>query len=211
VDFFARYGAALAVGFLLFMSTYRLTEFTMGSMANPFYVDHGYTASDVATVVKVYGLSASLIGIVIAGILITRLGILASLVLGSLMIMTSNLGFAWLATTSEPRLLSLGLVNVVDNLAQALHGLALITFLSGLTSRKYTATQYALFSSLYALPGKILEGFSGFIVDAIDYPAFFVYTASMSLPALVILIWLARRRPWERTDDPGAARAAAPG
>jgi len=73
------------------------------------------------------------------------------------------------------------------------HGTALIAFLSGLTSARYTATQYALFSSLYALPGKLLEGTSGFVVDAINYPAFFTYTAALSVPGLLILMWLTSR------------------
>ena len=191
-DFAVRY-RWFAVVLLLFMGTYRLTEFTMGGMVNSFYIDHGYTLTQIATVVKFYGLMMSLVGVVLAGIVITRFGILRSLIVGSVMIMMSNIGFAVLATTSEPTLLGLGLVNGFDNLAQALHGTALITFLSSLTSPKYTATQYALFSSLYALPGKIMEGLSGFVVDAIGYPAFFTYTASMSIPALILLYFVARR------------------
>jgi PAT family beta-lactamase induction signal transducer AmpG len=85
------------------------------------------------------------------------------------------------------------MVNSLDSLAQGVHGTALIAFLSSLTSARYTATQYALFSSLYALPGKLLEGTSGFVVDAIDYPVFFAYTASLSVPGLLILFWLTRR------------------
>jgi PAT family beta-lactamase induction signal transducer AmpG len=193
VDFVGRYGAALAVLILMFMGTYRLTEFTMGSMANPFYIDHGYTLTQIGTVVKLYGLLASLVGVVIAGIVITRIGLLRSLIVGSVMIMMSNVGFSLLAQTNAPTLIGLGLVNGLDNLAQAMHGTALITFLSSLTSPKYTATQYALFSSLYALPGKILEGFSGFVVDAVGFPSFFLYTASLSIPALLLLILLARR------------------
>jgi PAT family beta-lactamase induction signal transducer AmpG len=96
--------------------------------------------------------------------------------------MLSNVGFSLLARAAAPTLLELGLVNAFDNLAQAMHGTALIAFLSSLTSARYTATQYALFSSLYALPGKILEGLSGFVVDAIGYPWFFLYTASLSVP-----------------------------
>jgi PAT family beta-lactamase induction signal transducer AmpG len=191
-DFFGRY-RLLAVVLLLFMGTYRLTEFTMGGMANSFYIDHGYTLTQIATVVKFYGLMMSLVGVLLAGIVITKLGILRSLILGSIMIVMSNVGFSLLATTSGPTLLGLGLVNGFDNLAQAMHGTALITFLSSLTSPKYTATQYALFSSLYALPGKIMEGFSGFVVDAIGYQAFFLYTASLSIPALVLLYFVAKR------------------
>jgi MFS transporter, PAT family, beta-lactamase induction signal transducer AmpG len=193
LDFFGRYGAALALVMLAFMGSYRLTEFTMGSMANSFYIDRGYTLTQIAAVVKLYGLAMSLVGVVLAGWAIARAGLLRSLVLGSVMIMISNVGFSLLARAAEPSLLALGLVNAFDNLAQAMHGTALIAFLSSLTSARYTATQYALFSSLYALPGKILEGLSGFVVDAAGYPLFFLYTASLSVPALLLLWYLVRR------------------
>lgn len=197
-DYFARYGMRLGLLTLVFMGAYRLTEFTMGSMATPFYIDHGYTLTQIATVVKVYGLLMSLVGVFIGGIMIAKVGLLRSLVLGSVMIMLSNAGFAALASTDSSTLIGLGLVNGLDNLAQGIHGTALIAFLSTLTSPKYTATQYALFSSLYALPGKILEGTSGFVVQAIGYPAFFLYTASLSLPALVLLYWLTRSNLYAR-------------
>jgi PAT family beta-lactamase induction signal transducer AmpG len=193
LDFFARYGRTLAITALLFMGTYRLTEFTMGSMANSFYIDRGYTLGQIAAVVKLYGLAMSLVGVVVAGFVIAWLGLVRSLVIGSVMIMLSNIGFSLLARAAAPGLVELGLVNAFDNLAQAMHGTALIAFLSSLTSARYTATQYALFSSLYALPGKILEGSSGFVVDAVGYPWFFVYTASLSVPAL-LLLWLLYRR-----------------
>jgi PAT family beta-lactamase induction signal transducer AmpG len=216
VDFFGRYGGRLALALLLFIGVYRLTEFTMGSMANPFYIDHGYTLTQIATVVKVYGLAMSVVGVLIAGVVIAKLGLLRSLVVGSVMIMLSNIGFAALASGAmeealgyllkqlssvgfptlaskvTPGLLGLGLVNAFDNLALAIHGTSLIAFLSSLTSPRYTATQYALFSSLYALPGKILEGMSGHVVDAVGYPAFFLYTASLSLPGLLMLYCLTR-------------------
>lgn len=205
VDFFGRYGVGLAVVILVFAGVYRLTEFTIGSMINPFYIDQGYTLAQIATVVKVYGLSMSLVGVFIAGVLIAKIGLLRSLVLGSVLVMASNAGFATLATTHTPTLLGLGLVNGLDNLASAIHGTSLIAFLSSLTSPKYTATQYALFSSLYALPGKILDGLSGIVVDHIGYPLFFVYTASLSLPGLILLYFLTRRGAVE-----SPARAADP-
>jgi MFS transporter, PAT family, beta-lactamase induction signal transducer AmpG len=198
IDYFVRYGLRLGLLTLVFMGTYRLTEFTMGSMTTPFYIDHGYTLTQIATVVKVYGLLMSLVGVFIGGVLIAKIGLLRSLVLGSVMIMLSNAGFAALASTSTATLLGLGLVNGLDNLALGIHGTALIAFLSTLTSPKYTATQYALFSSLYALPGKILEGTSGFVVQAIGYPAFFLYTASLSLPALALLYVLTRSKLYAR-------------
>jgi PAT family beta-lactamase induction signal transducer AmpG len=200
-DFFGRYGLPLAALTLVFIGAYRLTEFTMGSMVNPFYIDRGFTLGQIATVVKLYGLAMSLVGVLLAGVLINKLGLLRSLVLGSLLIIASNLGFAALAAADVPTLLALGMVNGLDNLALALHGTALLTFLSGLTSARYTATQYALFSSLYALPGKILEGTSGMVVDHIGYPYFFLYTASLALPGLLLLYLLSRR---------GAFAASAP-
>jgi PAT family beta-lactamase induction signal transducer AmpG len=187
------------------MCTYRLTEFTMGSMANPFYIDQGYTLDQIASVVKVFGLSTSIVGTVLAGIVISKIGMLRALVLGSLMIMTSNIGFSILASTHTATLVGIAIVNSVDNLAQAMHGIALIVFLSSLTSQKYTATQYALFSSLYALLGKALEGTSGFVVDAIGYPRFFLYTASLSIPALLLLYWIAKR-PSIREELAAASR-----
>jgi MFS transporter, PAT family, beta-lactamase induction signal transducer AmpG len=193
LDFFGRYGRTLAITALFFMGTYRLTEFAMGSMANSFYIDRGYTLEQIAAVVKLYGLAMSLVGVVIAGFVIAWLGLLRSLVIGSVMIMLSNIGFSLLAHAAAPGVVELGLVNAFDNLAQAMHGTALIAFLSSLTSARYTATQYALFSSLYALPGKILEGFSGFVVDAVGYSWFFMYTAALSVPAL-LLLWLLHKR-----------------
>jgi PAT family beta-lactamase induction signal transducer AmpG len=210
LDFFGRYGAGLAVLLLVFIGSYRLTEFTMGSMANPLYIDLGYTLKQIAAVVKIYGLAMSLFGVFIAGMLIAKIGLLRMLVLGNVLLFLSNLGFAWLATEHTPSIVALGAVNAFDNLAIAVQGTSLIAFLSGLTSPKYTATQYALFSSLYALPGKILEGTSGFVVEHIGYPAFFVYTASLSIPGLILLFFVARRRglPGARTADaePVAAR-----
>lgn len=193
LDVFGRYGASLAVLLLFFVGTYRLTEFTMGGMVNPFYIDHHYTLREIAAVVKGYGLAMSLLGVFIAGILIARIGLLRSLVLGSVLIMMSNLGYALLAGTDKPTLIGLACANGFDNLALAVHGTSFLVFLSGLTSPKYTATQYALFSSIYALPGKLLEGASGFVVDHVGYPTFFMYTAALSLPALALLYALTRR------------------
>jgi PAT family beta-lactamase induction signal transducer AmpG len=192
-DYFARYGLHTAIVVLLLVSTYRLTEFTMGSMINPFYIDHGYSLGEIATVVKAIGLPVSMVGVIAAGFIVAKAGLRFALFLGSILIASSNIGFSLLASTDAPRLLGLGLVNGLDNLAQGVHGTALIAFLSGLTSTRYTATQYALFSSLYAIFGKLLEGTSGFVVDAIGYPAFFSYTAALSLPGLLLLVFLAQR------------------
>jgi PAT family beta-lactamase induction signal transducer AmpG len=208
-DFFARYGARLALLTLAFIAVYRLTEFAMGSMVNPFYIDRGFTLMQIAKVVKLYGLMMSLVGVLLAGVLIARLGLLRSLLLGSVLIILSNLGYALLASTPTPTLLGLGAANALDNLALAMHGTALLAFLSGLTSTRYTATQYALFSSLYALPGKILEGTSGMVVDRIGYPHFFLYTASLAVPGLLMLYLLHRQGAFGPPRDSRRASAAA--
>jgi PAT family beta-lactamase induction signal transducer AmpG len=192
VDFFTRYGTKLAVLMLAFIASYRLTDFTMGVMANPFYLDVGYTLKEIAAVAKGYGVVMSILGTILGGVAVARLGTVRSLVLGSLLVIGSNLLFMTLAFQDDPSLVGLAVVISADNLAMGVAGTALIAYLSSLTSASYTATQYALFSSTYALPGKLLMGTSGFVVDAIGYPLFFVYTSSLGIPALVMLYFLSR-------------------
>ncbi len=195
IDFLKRYGLALGLLIFAFISTYRLTDFAMGVMANPFYLDQGYTLKEVAAVVKTFGFGMSIVGVLLGGTVVAKLGTVRALVLGSVLVIVSNLAFAALALSGERSLVGLAIVNSMDNLALGVHGTSLIAFLSSLTSARYTATQYALLSSLYALPGKILMGWSGFVVDAFGYPRFFVYTASLSLPGLLLLYFLLRRMP----------------
>ncbi|HTV77043.1 MAG TPA: MFS transporter [Steroidobacteraceae bacterium] len=204
-DFLGRFPVRIAALLLLLIGSYRLTDFAMGVMANPFYIDHGYTLGQIATVVKFVGLALSMFGVVLSGVIIARFGIVRAMILGSALIISSNLAFSWLATTQGPTIIGLGFANGLDAMALALHGTALIAFLSALTSARYTATQYALFSSLYALPGKVLEGASGHVVDRIGYPHFFLYTASLSLPALLLIFLLTR--PAHRHALPGVAAA----
>lgn len=192
-DFFVRYGLKLALLVFAFVCTYRLSDYTMGVMANPFYLDHGYTLKQIAAIVKAFGLIASLAGVVIGGIVVARFGPMRAMVLATVMIICDNLGYALLATTSSPNTVGLAFVNSFDFIALGVHGTSLIAFLSSLTTARYTATQYAVLSSIYALPGKVLMGFSGFIVDAIGYPLFFVYTAALSLPGLMLLCYLFRK------------------
>jgi len=191
-DFLGRFPVRLAALLVLLIGSYRLTDYSMGGMANTFYIDHHYTLGQIATVVKFVGIALSMIGVVLSGLIIARYGIARALILGSLMIVLSNLAFAWLATTKGPTIVGLGFANGLDAMALALHGTALIALLSALTSARYTATQYALFASIAALPGKLLEGTAGSVVDAIGYPHFFLYTASLSIPALLLLFALTR-------------------
>jgi len=194
-DFFHRNGAALAVLILCFIGTFRLTDITMGVMANPFYLDMGFSKQEIAAVVKGFGLLASFAGIVVGGLSLARLGVARSLLIGGLLVIASNLSFGLLASADQPDLLMLAGVISADNLAYNFAGTAFIAYMSGLTNAAYTATQYALFSSLFTLPGKLIAGGSGYVVEAFAYPLFFIYTSALGVPGLVLLIWLTRRLP----------------
>jgi PAT family beta-lactamase induction signal transducer AmpG len=205
VDFFSRYGTRLAALMLAFIASYRLADFTMGVMTNPFYLDIGFSLKQIAAIAKGFGVFMSILGTLIGGVAVVRWGIPRTLATGCLLIIAANLMFAAFATLGEPDITGLAIVISADNVAMGIAGTALIAYLSSLTSASYTATQYALFSSMYALPGKLLMGASGFVVDAIGYPAFFVYTASLGLPALALLFMLVRS---ERRGRPSAAAGA---
>jgi PAT family beta-lactamase induction signal transducer AmpG len=216
VDFFGRYGLGLGLLIFAFISTYRLTDYVMGTMTNTFYIDMGFTVTQVGVVAKFFGWPSTLVGAVVGGLLVARLGRIKGLLLGSVLVIASNLFYATYGTYAchiplecaqsgmfdfwsqriDPRgpATSLGLSFIVgfDNLALGVHGTALIAFMSSLTSAKYTATQYAVLSSLYSLPGKLLMGTSGFAVDALGYGDFFLYTAFLSIPGLLLLMWLSR-------------------
>jgi PAT family beta-lactamase induction signal transducer AmpG len=195
LDFFTRYGTRLGILMLAFIASYRLADFTMGVMTNPFYLDTGFSLKEIAAVAKGFGVFMSLLGTLVGGVAVARLGLMRTLALGCVMVITANLMFAVFAWTGRPSIAGLAVVISADNVAMGIAGTALIAYLSSLTSASYTATQYALFSSMYALPGKLVMGTSGFVVDAVGYPAFFVYTATLGLPALVLLFLLSRRQP----------------
>lgn len=195
IDFFTRFGLMLGVLIFGFISTYRLTDYAMGVMANPFYLDQGYTLKQIAAVVKGFGVVSAILGVLIGGTVIAKLGLRRALITGSVAVMCSNFAFSTLAASGSSDIVGLAIVNSLDNLALGIHGTSLIAFMSSLTSARYTATQYAVLSSLYALPGKLLMGVSGFVVDALGYAGFFLYTASLSIPGLLLLFWLGRYAP----------------
>jgi len=218
IDFFGRFGIRLGLLIFAFIGVYRLTDFTIGTMANTFYIDIGFSLTEIASVIKIFGLLSSLIGVFIGGLLVAKFGYTRALLLGSVLIIISNLNYSLFGTYSchlplgcaqsglfdfaqshfdwrgpAPRA-GIAAVASFDNIAMGVHGTALIAFLSTLTSARYTATQYAVLSSLYALPGKLLMGTSGFMVNALGYGDFFLYTALLSVPGLLLLICLSRRR-----------------
>lgn len=202
IDFFTRFGARLAILILILVGAYRLTDFTMGVMANPFYLDVGYSLKEIAAVAKFFSAFATIVGVLVAGVIVAKLGALRSLGVGLALTVVSNLLFMVLALMPEPNAVALAIVVSGDNFAMAIAGTAFMAYLSSLTSSAYTATQYALFSSLYALPGKLMMGMSGAFVDHFGYPAFFIYTSLLSIPAAVMLVWLWRAAPeglgWRR-------------
>jgi len=189
-EFFARNGK-LALLILAFIGVFRLSDITMGVMANPFYIDMGYSKEEIASVTKVFGLIMTMVGAALGGVVVARFGVMRILLVAAAMVAGTNLIFAWLATQSADITL-LALVISADNLSAGLAGSVFIAYLSGLTNRAYTATQYALFSSLMLLPAKFLGGFSGDIVDATDYVFFFTYVAMLGLPAILLVLVLMR-------------------
>ena len=198
LDFFARYGMTLGLLLFAFISTYRMTDYTMGVMSNPFYIDMHYSLKQVAAIVKLYGTVLSIVGVIAGGAAVIHLGRVRSLLLGSALVMISNVGYSVLASHGVPSELGLAIVISLDNFAQGVHGTALIAFMSSLTSAGYTATQYALLSSLYTFAPKLLMSRSGHIASAIGYQSFYLYTASLSIPALVVLFILFRRRDFRQ-------------
>ena len=193
IDFFQRNGIRSALFILLFISLYRMHEYAMGVMANPFYLDMGYTLDQIATMSKVFGVIMTMVGVAVAGVMVASQGIPRTLLLGVVTICLGNLFFSWLAG-SAPTLFALGTAIGVDNVGIGIAGTAFVAYLSSLTNTAYTATQYALFGSLFPLPGKIIAGFSGVVVDHLGYPLFFIYTATLTLPAMLLCLILIRQQ-----------------
>jgi PAT family beta-lactamase induction signal transducer AmpG len=193
VDFFQRNGA-IALLLLAFIGCYRISDMVLGVMANPFYIDLGFSLKEIATITKVFGVIVTLTGAALGGVAVARYGLNGPLVAGAVLLASTNLFFAGMALYG-PELWFLVLTISADNLAAGFTGTVFIAYLSGLTNVAYTATQYAIFSSLMTLPGKFISGFSGQIVEATDWVSFFVYASAMGLPAVFLAIAVTRRRP----------------
>jgi PAT family beta-lactamase induction signal transducer AmpG len=222
VDFFGQHGwMALAV--LALIGFYRVPDFVMGVMANPLYIDLGFSLATIATVVKLFGVWMTIIGAIVGGLFVARLGIMRSMLIGASAVICTNFMFAWLAThPGDVTALTISISS--ENFAGGFAGTCLIAYMSSLTNHKFTATQYALFSSVYALPGKLLGGLSGFMVDwygalapvrdflilhapgltakTAGYVPFFLTTGSLGLPAILLIFYL------KRHDPPPPAKAA---
>lgn len=212
--FFVQHGAT-ALLMLAAISLYRLPDFVLGPMANPFYADLGIAKETVGAIRASFGLGATLAGIAAAGVSAVRFGFVPTLLAGAVLGPASNLAFAVLAWHG-PDPVGFASAMVIDNFATGFAGTALVAYMSSLIGLGYTATQYALLSSFYALLGKTLKGFSGAAVEALQaasspmqgYALFFVGTAVIGLPALALTAWLTRRA--RASAEPPAPAGSSP-
>jgi len=193
LNFLNRYGK-FAFSILFLIALYRIADVVMGVMANIFYLEKGFNINQIATYSKFFGVFATIAGGFLGGFFCLKFGTMRSLFLGAFIASSSNLLFAWLAI-SEPSIKFLIGVITADNIASGFAGAAFVVYLSALTSLKFTATQYALFSSIMLFIPKLVAGYSGSWVDAIGYSSYFVVTALLGVPVLILIIWLSKVAP----------------
>lgn len=193
VDFFDRHRGHAAF-LLALVLLYLLSDLLLGVMSGPFYIDLGFSKSEIAGAAKTVGLAAALAGAAVGGVLALRFGIARVLLAGAVLMALTNLAYATLAGRDAPSLWMLGGVVGADSFSGGLANVVFVAFLSALTHSGYTATQYALFSSLMKIPGKAAGVLSGLAVERWGYEAFFVLSAAAGLPAIVLCALLLRRR-----------------
>ena len=205
-DFLRRYGRA-AVPILLLVGFYRVSDIVLGAIANVFYFDMGYSKEEIATVTKVFGLWMTILGGFLGAALALRHGVVKVLMLGAVLTVATNLLFIALAGAPGDITLLYAVIGA-DNLTAGLASAAFVAYLSSLTSLSFTAMQYAVLSSLMTLFPKLLGGYSGQVVDAFGYPAFFLGAAAIGVPVFLLIVWAARL---EARRGGEAARAGATG
>ena len=194
-DFMSRFGMFMASILLLIIATYRLTDIVMGPMATPFYIDMGFTLTEIGAVVKVVALGASIFGIFFGGLLIKKIKIFRSLLLGAFLVLITNILFAYVAI-SEKNITLLAMIVAMDSLAAGIVGTVNIAFLTSLVSKKYTGFQYALLTGFMAGPGFALKGLSGVWVNYLQeifgfnygWMSFYVTTSMLTIPAIFLLL-----------------------
>ena len=191
-DFFARYGWSLAWILLALIGLYRISDIVLGVISNLFYQDLGFSKSEIASVVKTFGLFMTIAGGFIGGLLAVRFGVIRILLLGAVLAAATNLLFMLLAGIGYD-MFWLYVVISADNLSAGIASAAFVAFLSSLTNLSFTAMQYAIFSSLMTLIPKLLGGYSGSMVDAMGYPGFFLLTAILGVPVILLILVAAKR------------------
>ena len=193
-DFLSRYGLGLALGLLLFVALFRLPDQMLGVMAYPFYQDAGFSKTQIAEVSKVYGVIIGIAGALLGGWAVTRFEMRRLLAISAVGVALSNMLYLIMANHPGQTWAFVATLSG-DNFAQGFAGPVLVAFMSGLVNRSFTATQYALLSALANLPGKLLGGFSGFLVKSDGYPSLFVVSTISIVPTLIVLAVLWRRMP----------------
>jgi len=188
-SFFSSNGLALGIVLLLFVGLYKFPDQVIGVMAGPFYLDSGFTKADIATVSKLFGVWIGIVGAFAGGAAIAAFGFRRMLLVATLGVGLSNLAFLLMAH-NPGKLWAFYAALSADNLFQGFAGTVLVAFMSSLTDRNFTATQYALLVSLANLPGKFAGGLSGFVVQATSYSTFFILSALTVIPTLMLLAWL---------------------
>jgi len=201
-SFFSSNGVVLALALLAFVGLFKFPDQVIGVMAGPFYLDSGFTKADIATVSKLFGLWMGILGAFVGGVAVAAFGFRRMLLLAALGVALSNLAFLLMAH-NPGQLWAFYAALSADNLFQGFAGTVLVAFMSSLTNRNFTATQYALLVSLANLPGKFVGGISGYIVEATSYSTFFMLSAATVVPTLLLLGWL-----WPRISDRGPAAQA---
>jgi PAT family beta-lactamase induction signal transducer AmpG len=204
-EFFRTHGWMLGLVLLAFVGLFKLPD-QMLSIAGPFYLDTGFSKSDIATVSKLYGVWMGIAGAFLGGITVAAIGVRRSLLIAAIAVAISNLLFI-LMSMYPGQLWTFVATISGDNLSQGFAGTVLVSFLATLVDRRYTATQYALLSSLANLPGKLIGGFAGYIVEASSYTVFFVISSVSVIPTLLILAWLWNRM---KPESPAARPIAEP-
>ncbi|MEX6632721.1 AmpG family muropeptide MFS transporter [Hyphococcus lacteus] len=201
-DFYSRFGVHALV-ILLFIALFRVPDFLMGYMAGPLYIDLGYDKTTIGAIRSGAGLFATLFGVFAGGILVARFDFRWTLLIGVLAQSLTNLIYSWLAL-SDATTGGLAFAVIADNIAYGAAGTILIAYMSSLTNTAFTATQYALFSSFYALPGKFVGGFSGFMVEGVGYAWFFAITAIIGLPAAILVFFLKQSEKRFEAEPPAS-------
>jgi len=194
VDFLSRFGFFAAAILLMIIATYRLTDIVMGPMATPFYIDMGFSLTEIGAVVKIVALIASILGISLGAILLKKFNIYKSLLIGAFLVMITNICFSYVAV-SEKSINSLSFIVAMDSLAAGIVGTVNIAFLTSLVSKKFTGFQYALLTGFMAGPGFVLKGLSGLWVsylqglygDNYGWMGFYVTTSLLTLPVIFFL------------------------
>ena len=194
VDFLSRFGFFASAVLLMIIATYRLTDIVMGPMATPFYIDMGFTLTEIGAVVKIVALLASIFGISMGALLLKKIGIYKSLMLGAFLVMLTNVCFSYVAI-SEKSITSLSMIVAMDSIAAGIVGTVNIAFLTSLVSKKYTGFQYALLTGFMTGPGFVLKGLSGLWVnylqgiygDDFGWMGFYVTTSLLTMPVILFL------------------------